>query len=412
MRDVLLNKHPEDYDLACALSAKESAARLRRHGIHVVESGVRHGTIIAVVAKHNIQITSFRVSGAARRKTRPATIIADLAARDFTINAMAYSLEHHELIDPHGGLRDLQRGVLRAVGDPAARYQEDPLRILRMVRFGPAQKRKVEKTSLAAARANVKLLKNVSPERIRLELIKILLAPAPAAALRLMQKSKIIDQILPELLPAVGFAQNIFHPQDVFEHTLSVIEKSPPDPTLRLAALFHDLGKPHVLSTDTQGARHFYEHEVQSAQIAKTVMERLKFSKEQIKEVSTLVRLHMRPLECGPSGVRRLMRELGPYFDNFRRFKIADAPPLMPEKEFKRRLAQFDKMVQEERARIASLESNKLAINGHDLIALGLTPGVKLGQVLKSLEDAVVDDPQLNQRDVLLERARQMIGQQ
>ena len=408
MRCVLSEETPSDLDLACALSPAETMALLEQAEIKVVATALKHGTLTAVFDRHNIEITSFRTPGGPSPRAASAPSIQDdLAGRDFTINAVAYSLNQNILIDPFGGVNDLSQRLLRAVGDAETRFLEDPLRIMRLIRFGPAQNFAVDQAVLNSAEKLAPSLESVSAERIRDELEKILVSRCPAQALRLMVDLGIMAVVLPEALPAVGFEQNKFHSQDVFEHSLSVIEKCPAVAALRLAALFHDLGKPASLSIEPSGERHFYEHEVVSSKICSAVMARLRFSGEMRDKVCSIVKLHMRPLECGAPGVRRLMRDLGPWFDDWRAFKIADAPPVMNEKDFGGRLARFDGLAALEKERL-SKQSGRLAVNGHDLIALGMRPGIELGRTLKALEELVLEDPSLNTREILLTQAKQI----
>jgi tRNA nucleotidyltransferase (CCA-adding enzyme) len=409
VRDLLLGQEGADIDLATALSPQTALDRLEKSGVKVVQTGIQHGTITAVIAGSNIEITAFRKPGDRSTAVHSDTIEEDLSGRDFTINAIAYCLDTNQLIDPFRGEKDLKTGFVRAVSSAEERILEDPLRILRMVRFGPAAGRKVDPELTASSTKHAELLQTISPERIKVELEKILLSSAPGEAFRAMLESGILEQIIPELLPGVRFEQNEFHNEDVFNHTLTVLEQSPPIKAVRLAALFHDTGKPHTLSTDTDGRRHFYRHEAESRRISQSVMKRLKFSNDDIKEVSTLVEYHMRPLDCGPAGVRRLMRDLGPYFDDWLRLKVADACPGMSSEIFENQLRNFEQMLEDERQRQKGSVYGKLAINGHDLIELGLKEGEILGKVLKEVESMVIEDPELNEREVLLQKAIDII---
>ena len=207
----------------------------------------------------------------------------------------------------------------------------------------------------------------------------------------------------------VGVSQHEFHTEDVFDHTMTVLARCPPDPMLRLVALFHDAGKPATISTGDDGRRHFYEHEVISESIARVVMERLKFSNDEIDQVTRLVRMHMRPIECGAPGVRRILRDVAPFYPDWRIFKYADAPPVMTETEVQERLGRFDAMVEAERVRVAS-QGSRLAISGRDLIEIGFPPGVRMGQFLKECEELVIEKPELNERERLLSRAKELLS--
>lgn len=409
VREALLGEAQGDLDFACAYTPQRTSEILIAKGIRVIETGRKHGTVTAVVGQQNLEVTTFRRPGATRPDDYSDSIVQDLGGRDFTINAIAYSLDSHQLIDPFNGANDLATNTLRAVGSAKDRFNEDPLRILRMIRFGPAAGRRTDAPSQEAALELASALARVSAERIHEELTRILISPHAGDALRLMLKLKLIDQVLPEMLPSVGFEQNDFHIHDVFEHTLWVLDRCSPTPHLRWSALFHDLGKPRSLTVDEKGRRHFYKHEEYSAEIATLVMQRLRFSNDDSAAIVAIVRHHMRPLECGPSGVRRLIRDLGEQFNDWRVFKGADAPPKMEQADFDQRLGQFNALYEAELARLQGSGLPKLAISGNDLIELGLPPGRQLGSVLKQLEEMVIEKPELNDPAQLLKEAARLI---
>ncbi|NLF25927.1 MAG: HD domain-containing protein [Deltaproteobacteria bacterium] len=410
VRDALCGMTPREVDLASALPPEVALDKLQQAGLKVIPTGLQHGTLTIVQESEFFELTTFRQPSPRGDSRFADNIETDLLGRDFTINAMAFDMGSRLLLDPCGGLTDLQSARLRAVGSASERFAEDPLRLLRMIRFGPSQNREIESETRAAAQDASHLLATVSVERVRDEISKILLSDNPRAGFRRANDLGILACILPEFLETVGFEQNEFHIQDVFEHTLSVLQAAPPDLTVRLAALFHDIGKVHTLSIDAQGKRHFYNHEAVSVKICKEVMGRLRFSNEQISAVSTLIGLHMRPLSCGPAGVRRLIRDLGPYFEQWIALKIADAPPSMPLPEFEEELGRFQKMLAAEHERQKDPAYGKLAIGGDDLIALGMQPGVKLGTVLKKIEELVIENPDLNQKDTLLALATKFLS--
>ena len=397
-----------DLDIACAYPPEKTHHLLEAQGIRVIDTGIRHGTLTALVQGQSVEITTFRKPGARNQAVYSESIAEDLQGRDFTMNAMAWDLNSNTLLDPHGGYQDLKHQCARAVGTAKERFLEDPLRILRLVRFGPARGFSVDPATAQAAQACLEQLSLVSVERVRVELEKILCSVSPAQALRTMQAWGLLSRILPELDAAVGCVQNRFHTEDVFSHTLSVVQATEPDLILRLTALFHDAGKPATLSVGADGERHFYEHEVLSESLCVQAMQRLKFSNDQIQQVRTLVRLHMRPVECGPAGIRRLMRDLGPLFSKWREFKVADAPPVMPLSEVQARMHHFDSLVTAEKQRIAQGQRQRPAVNGDDLIALGFVPGPLLGRALRQLEELVLEDPACNIRDVLLKKALEL----
>lgn len=406
VRDALCGLSQSDIDLATVLEPQIVAERATACGLRVIATGISHGTVTILVDEASVELTTFRVPGPREGSAFSQTIEEDLAGRDFTINAIAFSVNHKNFIDPHGGIRDLQQNLLRAVGDARTRFNEDPLRILRMIRFGVAAGRSTESTTFQEAKERVSSLSEVSPERIRDEFTSILLSTNVRAALDQMQKLGIFQLILPELEECVDFEQNEFHSEDVFQHTLTVVERAPQEKLLRLAALFHDLGKPKSLTISEDGRRHFYKHEMYSEDIAKSVLHRLHFSKRDIKDTCVLVRQHMRPLDCGPSGLRRIMRDLGDLFDEWLKLKRADKSPAFTEEEFQEQFDVFCEMLRVERARTSEPEYGRLAVNGSDLQKLGIPAGPKLGAVLRALEEEVIENPSSNTRTELLQKAQ------
>ncbi len=401
VRDVLAGTEQADLDLATLIPPVEGMERLAAKEIRVVETGIEHGTILAVIDHIRVEITTFRTPGSRDQFLPSGSIEEDLAGRDFSINAMAFSTNRGKLIDPFGGLKDLRSNHVRAVGDAARRFIEDPLRMLRMVRFGSASGRTIDKKTAEAAKAHAKEISRVSVERIRDELEKIVMQKEPGKGIRALADLGFLEIVLPEALPSIGFEQNEFHTEDVFSHTLSVLERAPADRLVRLAALFHDFGKPHTLSTDEQGRRHFYLHEEVSERLCREAMERLHFSRDDTDAVALLVRTHMRPIECGPPGVRRLIRDLGSHFAEWRSLKRADKTPTMGESDFSVKLEAFDQLVEDEKNRPVGSPYHALAINGADLLALGMRQGPKIGDILKQLHEKVLDDPSLNTKEQL-----------
>lgn len=410
VRDSFFDLTELDIDIATILTPELCQKRFHENGFKVIPTGIQHGTITVVIDEQNIEITTFRKPGSRNVSAFSSTIEEDLSGRDFTINALAFSISKLTLIDPFNGLQDIIDHRLKCVGDPDSRFREDPLRILRMIRFGPAQNRAVDKDTLAAAKHTKELLKSVSQERIRTELCHILTSPDPTAAFIMMKDCNLLEIILPEILPSIGFEQNEFHVHDVFEHTLWVLDRCPQENLkLRLSALFHDLGKPHTLSIGEDGRRHFYDHETISTTLCNQAMDRLKFSQKMTADVADIVRLHMRPIDCGPAGVRRLMRDLGENFAEWRIFKAADSPPVLGEEDFETRAARFDQLVADENERLKNTKLRKLAITGHDIMNLGIQEGRVVGQILKELEELVIENPSDNNREFLINKARKRI---
>lgn len=404
VRELLGARGETDLDLAVRLFPAEVKRRLEGAGIRVVETGIEHGTVLAVIDQKHYEITTFRVPGPRQGSEYSETLERDLEGRDFTINAIAYDLANSCLVDPFGGIADLQQGIVRCVGDARLRLAEDPLRILRLIRFGDAAGRAVDGESRRVAEALREGLTGVSIERIRSEFERILLAPYAAQGLRMMAQMGLLAFTVPELLQTIGVEQNDFHVHDVFEHTLAVIANAPPERVLRLTALFHDLGKPATLTVDEAGNRHFYLHEKISTDICREVMKRMRYSHDDIETVSLLVATHMRPFTCGPQGVRRLMRDLGEHLDQWFEFKHADRPPRGLPEEFEQGVAHFLKLLAEERNRTVGSVFAALAVRGEDVIAAGVCRGPRIGEILKQLHEEVLDLPERNNREYLLTR--------
>jgi len=406
VRDAFITTADTDLDLATALTALEVKQRCDSHGIRIIETGIQHGTVLAVIDEVHIEVTTFRVPTSRDVHQTARDITTDLSGRDFTINALAFDVKEQKIIDPHNGLVDLERSILRAVGSAEERFVEDPLRILRMIRFGDAQGRTIEASTLSAAHKHVALLEKVSCERIKGELDKILLSPFPHRGLRKIHEMGALPYTIPELLPSVGFEQNKFHIHDVFEHTLWVLERTPHDVILRWSAIFHDIGKPHTLSVDPDGSRHFYSHETVSEELSKKRMKDLRFSTDDSRSIASIVRHHMRPLDCGAPGVRRIIRDLGKDLSRWRQFKSADSPPTVSDQDFTTIANRFDQMLDSELKKMAGPSYGKLAVTGQDLMSLGIKPGPQMGKLLKELEELVIEDPSVNSAERLLDEAK------
>jgi tRNA nucleotidyltransferase (CCA-adding enzyme) len=409
VRNAFFDDSLTDLDLATDLTPQLIRERCVARGLRVIETGIEHGTVLVVLNETHIELTTFRVPADRTTQINAHDITTDLSGRDFTINAIAFCLSTKTLIDPFNGIKDLESLELRAVGDPQTRFNEDPLRILRMIRFGPAQGRSVDRNTLEAATATAPRLEAVSVERIKQELEKILMSPCPAAGVIALRDIEALVWTIPELQPAVGFEQNRYHIHDVFDHTMAVLDRAPHNPILRWAALFHDIGKPYTLSVDDSGERHFYLHELSSTELSWKRMEHLKFSHEEMKRISAIVRHHMRPLNCGPAGVRRLIRDLGDDLELWRTFKDADSSPTVALDETTKTAQAFDALLEAERRKMATPSYGKLAVNGDDLKALGVAPGPLMGRILKQLEEVIIDDPQKNSREALFKLAKKLV---
>lgn len=408
VRDFLCGKEPKDLDLATVFTPAEVAERLTVAGIRFIETGIRRGTITAIVEGEPVEITTFRQPG--KETLFSKTIFEDLPARDFTINAIAISLNDQRIVDPFDGAVDLFRGIIRTVGNAQERFIEDPHRILRMIRFGFATEgRTIEAETLEAAQNCAHLLKEVSIERIRDEFVKILCGQNPAEALRVMHRFAILEQILPELIPCIDFEQNHHHIHPVFDHIVEVVNRVEPLPVLRLAALFHDIAKPLTMTVGEDGVRHFLRHEEVGANMTEQIMERMKFPNDIIRDVRTLVAEHMRTIRMGDRGVRKIIKDLGDLLPLFVKLKIADSHGGHTNPDRLELFEEFNARVEFEKNRVDVPRFDHLAVDGNDILALGLRPGPRVGRILEELGNIVLDNPELNFKDILLDRAREML---
>jgi len=401
VRDLLLGRTPKDWDLATSASPDEILA-LIPEGKQI---GVARETGTVLVPRDGVvyEITPYR----------GGDLAADLALRDFTMDAMAF-VSGRGFVDPLGGRRDLAEGLLRACGRPEDRLAEDPLRTLRAVRLAAEFHLEIEPALLRAIRGAAPLLSRVAPERIGTEFGRLLVTDRPAWGMQRLRELNLLEQFAPELLEMVGVEQNQYHAFPVWEHALMALALVPPALHLRLAALLHDVAKPRCLSVDEEGNRHFYRHELVGAEMADELLRRLRFDNDIRTRTVHLVRYHMDLHLDGPvtdAAIRRMVRRIGlEYMDDLVQLRRADrlasgkregdlGPETMALLDEVRRVLAAD----------AALKVTDLAVDGHDVMAaFGRGPGPYVGEVLKALLDEVVEDPGRNRREVLLRRLQEM----
>jgi tRNA nucleotidyltransferase/poly(A) polymerase len=425
VRDRLLGRTGGDWDLATALLPEAVLARARTAGVRAIPTGLKHGTITLVEGGRTFEVTTFRGDGAYLDGRHPETVTlgvsleADLARRDFTINAMAVPVEVLEddawraaLVDPHGGLRDLEAGLIRAVGDPLTRFREDGLRCLRACRFQAQLEFRIEPDTLAAIPRCLEVAGKVAVERVFVELTKLLCGPAPERGLASMAATGLLDLWLPELRPMVGCTQNQHHRYPVWEHVLEVTRLAPPEPDLRWAALLHDSGKPAARTVDAKGVR-FIGHEARSVALAQDLLARLRASHALTRRVVALVRHHgTHPGPAwGDAACRRFLKQLaedGLPLERWARFRWADQSGKGFGEEPHRPAHQAMVARLEQLAAAAPpLTVPDLALDGRALMDLAGRPGgAWLGRLQHHLMEAVLDDPALNRADALGEVAR------
>ena len=407
VRDACLGLTPHDYDL-CTAAPPETIRAIFSHR-QLVLAGEKHGTVGVVTDSGVIEITTFRTEGGYQDSRHPDwvrfvdRIEDDLARRDFTVNAMAYS-PTRGFTDPFGGRDDLKNHILRAVGDPPTRFEEDALRILRGVRFAVRFGLAVEQNTMAAMEQTAPLMEHLARERVFEELCKLL--PLVSAE-ELLQFAPILTQVLPELAPTVGFCQySRHHAYDIFTHTAHVTAAVPADLTLRWAALLHDVGKVPTFSRDEAGEGQFLGHAKVSAQMADAALLRLKAPTALRQQVVLLIEKHMTLIVPERKTVRRWLSRLGAAtLEQLLVLQEADMGSKgtgIP-KELDQ-IAAIRRLMAEIEAENACLSIRDLAVNGHDLMTLGYT-GKEIGQTLQKLLDQVLDETIPNEKNALLEAA-------
>lgn len=408
VRDTLLHKTPSDYDITTNALPEEIEEVFKE--FKTIAVGKKFGTIVVVQNDANIEITTYRIEEEYIDGRRPSkvsfstSIEEDLKRRDFTINAMAYS-EKIGLVDPFGGREDLEKKLIKTVGNPRERFSEDHLRILRCVRFNTSLGFKIEEETLKASKEMAYLLEKISMERIREELFKILLSQKPSYGIKLLYQLDILEIIIPELIELVGFDQkNPHHLLDVFHHTLCVIDKTPPIIELRLAGLFHDIAKPNTFSLDEEGIGHFYGHQDKGESMAEEILKRLKASKALTEKVKKLVKNHMtQHNDYSKKGLKRLINRMGEdQIFNLLDLQYADMKCTSPDRDTSLidvRRREIKEIIDEKEP----VGKKQLDIDGNDIVNLGYKEGKIVGEILNYLLETVLEKPELNKKEKLME---------
>ena len=408
VRDSLRGAAPHDWDLCTAARPEQMKAVFA--GERVLETGLKHGTLTLLTDGGPLEITTFRADGGYSDGRHPdavrfvGSVEDDLARRDFTVGAMAWH-PARGLCDPYGGLDDLQDGILRAVGDPDARFTEDGLRILRAVRFASQLGFAVEPQTAAAMRRQLGRLDCVAAERVREELTRTLCGRFVQRAL--LSYRDVLAAVLPELVPMFDCAQqNPHHLYDVWEHSVRAVGQVPAVPALRWAMLLHDCGKPACKTIDEKGVGHFYGHPKVSREIAERIVQRLRFSGAESARILLLVEQHDRPLGENDKLVRRRLSQIGEArFRDLLAIKKGDAVGQGTHPEDVAWLYGMEQCLDRVLAADACFSLRQLAVNGDDMLALGLS-GPAVGAMLHDLLRAVIDEQADNTRGALLALAR------
>lgn len=412
VRDSLLGLTPHDWDI-CTTALPADTARIFS-GFQLVRAGEKHGTIAVCTQGRVVEITTLRSEGGYSDGRRPdwvkfvPDLRADLARRDFTINAMAWNPKDG-LQDPFCGQADLKNGILRTVGEPEARFREDGLRLLRGLRFAARFSLSVEPETKSAMLRCAPMLGSIAAERIFAELTGAL--PFLTAPL-LEEFSPLICAVIPELAPTVGFRQNNpHHSLDVYRHIAHVVQAAPPDVTLRLAALLHDVGKPQCYTQDENGVGHFKGHNQAGAEMAEEILTRLRCPHSMKNRVVELVLWHGTCRRTTEKGVRRLLRKLGP--ELVRQLLALDRADChgKPTDDNQEVFDEFEAMLDRVLSENACFSLKDLAVSGKDLLALGAKPAPAVGRVLSALLEQVSEGDLPNRREALLPEARRLLEQ-
>lgn len=416
VRDSLLGKTPNDWDITT--SAKPEDMKSVFAEFHCIDTGIKHGTVTVVIDGEPLEITTFRLDGEYEDNRHPKSVTftsnlgADLGRRDFTVNAMAYS-KMTGIVDLFGGQNDLKNKIIRCVGDPDRRFNEDALRILRALRFASALDFEIEEKTAQSLLKNRALLGNISEERIAKELLKLVCGKG--AKRILTDFAPVLFEILPELQPMYKNSHdNPHHCYDIYEHTLIAVESIDPEPTLRFAMLLHDCGKPAVKKFDENGVAHFYGHQRISAEISAQILARLKVSNKFRDEILFLVSNHDRwELYENTEKMPRYLSKFG--LDGvLNLLKVMRADVLAQSPEYRYRLDQIadaEETAKNLAAQKPCLSLSELQINGRTLMDIGIPQGRKLGAVLAQLLDEVIDGVTKNTQEALTTRAREIYSE-
>lgn len=428
VRDFLLGIEPKDWDITTNAKPEEIQKIFPKS---FYEN--KFGTVTVLIDGMEIQVTTYRIDVSYSDKRHPdivkftASLEEDLARRDFTINAMALALEaqevksatqnskleNYKIIDPFGGQEDLKNKIIRAVGNPIERFQEDALRLMRAVRLASQLDFLINKETLEAIKEMNKEISLISKERVRDEFVKLIMTDNAYRGIEIMRETSLLRQILPELMEGYQVTQNLHHIYDVYEHSVRSLKYAVEQKfnfQVRLAALFHDVGKPRTKRGDGQRST-FYSHDVVGAKMTKKIMEKLKFSRNDVELVTLLVRYHLfyyNVDEVTPASVRRLIKNVGlENMDDLINLRMADRIGSGVPKAEPYKLRHFRYVV--DKVSKDPISVKMLKVDGNDVMRiLNIQPGPKVGIILNALLSEVLDDPEKNNKEMLEERVRKL----
>lgn len=413
VRDSLLGREPDDWDITTSARPQQVKAVFPR----TIDTGIQHGTVTVMMGKEGFEVTTYRIDGEYEDSRHPkeviftANLVEDLKRRDFTINAFAYN-DRSGIVDAFDGMTDLQNGIIRCVGEAKERFTEDALRMMRAVRFSAQLGYSIEEKTKEAIIELAPNLKNISAERIQVELVKLLQSPHPDY-LRIAYDLGITKVILPEFDRAMETPQNNpHHVYNVGEHLLHTLLYVKPDRSLRIAALLHDIAKPDTEETDSDGISHFHGHADAGEEKAAAILRRLKFDNDTISKVKKYVKYHDYKIEPRPRAVRRALNKIGKeYFEQILELKQADmlAQSTYQREEKEENLRQVRALYEEILRKEECVALKELALTGKDLMELGVPQGKQLGMILQQLLEDVLENPEHNTREYLVTLVQQKI---
>jgi tRNA nucleotidyltransferase (CCA-adding enzyme) len=397
LRDSLLDFQIKDWDIA----TDATPDIIHNLFAETTRFNLKHGTVTLVYRGKHYEVTAFR-----GKEGFAHSIEEDLAHRDFTFNALAYDIINRKIIDPFGGKEDITKKVVRAVLNPLERFQEDPLRMMRAIRFSLELEYSIEPETLIAMTSVASAIDAVAQERIRDELLRIVMLKKPSRGLNRMRKTGLLQRVLPELVEGYRKRQNNFHRYTIYRHTMETVDSVEPDPVLRLSALFHDIAKPRVRER-IKGRWRFLGHAGASAELTKEIMMRLRFSNDMIARVTNLVSHHMFDYkrDLTDRAIRRFIKRIGAdNIGDLMRLRKADDLAHGWGRGFERDLDGFKGRIDALMQESPPLRLSELAVNGRDVMdVLGLHPGPKVGEILKQLLDVVIEKPEYNQKHKLIQ---------
>lgn len=406
VRDSILGRVPDDWDITTSAKPEDIKKLFRR----TIDTGIEHGTVTVMLDKEGFEVTTYRIDGEYEDSRHPKEVTftsnlrEDLRRRDFTINAMAYN-DEVGLVDIFEGISDIEKKVIRCVGDAKERFTEDALRMMRAVRFSAQLGYSIDEVTKEAIKELAPTLKKISAERIQVELIKLVTSNNPDF-LRIAYETGITAQVLPEFDLCMKTEQNNpHHIYTVGEHTLQSMKYIEKDKVLRLAMLFHDMGKPKARTLDEKGIHHFHGHNVISSEITKNVLRRLRFDNDTLHKVERLVFYHDYRPELTEKSVRRFVAKIGK--ELFPSYLLVQRADVLAQSQYKQEeklqnIETVGKIFEGILEREECLSLKDLAVTGKDLIDIGIKPGKEIGEILSAFLEMVIENPEYNTKEFLL----------